>query len=335
MATIRKRAAALALQLCAAALLVVSATQVAAAQSSATQAWPQRPVRFIVPLGPGAGVDIAARLYAERLSQRWGQPVVVENRPGGDSIVAITAFLSGDDHTLLFSPSAAFTAHPFQHEKLPYAAEDLVPIARISNTLVVAGVPKDLPANSLRELVALAKEKPGTMNWAGVTGALDFVTESFLRDAGADIRKVPYRDAVQALNDLTEGRIQLYTGALAIMRPQVQAGRVKLLAITNGERAPGYPDVPTAVDAGYPSLDFDGLVGLFGQRSMPAERRAKIAADVQAVGNDPLIKERLEATGQLARTSGAEEFAASIDKQRGQVAAAAERVGAKRMAPAR
>jgi tripartite-type tricarboxylate transporter receptor subunit TctC len=106
------------------------------------QTWPQRTVKFIVPLGPGSGVDIAARLFADRLTARWGKPVVVENRPGGDGFVAITGFVGArDDHTLLFSPSAAFTAHPFLHEKLPYDPRDLVAIARVSNTLVAIGVP--------------------------------------------------------------------------------------------------------------------------------------------------------------------------------------------------
>jgi tripartite-type tricarboxylate transporter receptor subunit TctC len=127
--------------ICLSAAIVLSALALGAPSSSAQQ-WPQRSVKFILPLGPGSGVDISARLLADRLSPRWGQPVVVENRPGGDGILAITAFISaGDDHTLLYAPASSFTAHPFLHDKLPYDHRDLVPIARISNTIVVVAVP--------------------------------------------------------------------------------------------------------------------------------------------------------------------------------------------------
>ena len=122
---------------------------------------------------------------------------------------------------------------------------------------------------------------------ASATGANDFVAAGFLKQAGADIARVPYRDSVQAINDLAEGRIQLYVAAYAIMRPQVQAGKVKLIAITNSERAPMLLDVPTAKEAGHPALAIDGLVGLFGPKDMPKELRDRIAADVIAAASDP------------------------------------------------
>src|SRR5580698_8901481 len=142
--------------------------------ASADQAWPTRPVRFIVTLGPGSGADIGARLLADRLSQRWGQPVVVDNRPGGDGIVAINAFVSAhDDHILLYTPTSSFTAHPFLHDNLPYKPSDLAPITRVSNTIISVSVPASLDVSSLKDLAALARAEPGKLNWAGVTGALD------------------------------------------------------------------------------------------------------------------------------------------------------------------
>jgi tripartite-type tricarboxylate transporter receptor subunit TctC len=289
-----------------------------------------RPVRFIVPLGAGSGVDIGARLFADRLSALWGQPVVVENRPGGDGMVAITAFLAAhDDHVLLVTPVAAFTSHPYFHDKLPYDPKDLVPIARMSNTVIAVSVPVSLKVNSLKELVALAKAKPGQLNWTTATGSTDFVFAGFLHEAGLSMAKVPYKNPVSASTDLAEGRIQVYMPAYAIVRPQVLAGKVKVLAVTNHQRAPVLADIPTAVEAGYPALDFDGLVGLFGPPSIADAVRATIAANIRAVAKDPAIVQKLAATAQIVSPGDAAEFAASIEQQKAQVAKIAKLFGNK------
>jgi len=294
---------------------------------SADQAWPTRPVKFILTLGPGSGADIGARLFADRLSQRWGQPIVVENRPGGDSIVAINSFVSAhDDHQLLFSPTSSFTAHPFLHDHLPYKPADLLPIARVSNTIITISTPASLNVNSLTQLMALARAQPGKLNWAGVTGALDFIFAGWLKREGLDIAKIAYKNPVDAANDLAEGRVQVYESALAIIRPQLQTGKVKLLCVTNTVRAPTEPDLPTAQEAGQPALTIDGLVGLFGPTGMPLALRQRIAAEIRAVADDT-IKQRLVTTGQLLNVGGPEDFAKSIDEQRAQVAAFAKELG--------
>jgi tripartite-type tricarboxylate transporter receptor subunit TctC len=299
--------------------------------ASAQQAWPARPVKFILTLGPGSGVDIEARLFADRLSQRWGQPVVVENRPGGDGIVAINAFVSAhDDHVLLFSPTSSFTAHLFLHDHLPYKPADLLPIARVSNTIVAVSVPTSMNIDSLAKLVALARAEPGKLNWAGVTGALDFLFAGWLQEENLSMTKVAYKNPVDAANDLAEGRVQVYESAMAIVRPQVQSGKIKLLAVTTGVRAPTQPDVPTVKEAGFPSLAVDGLTGLFGPAGMPFALRQRIASDVRAVA-DATIKDRLEATGQILNVGGPDEFAQSIDAQRAQVANFAKKLGVSEM----
>jgi tripartite-type tricarboxylate transporter receptor subunit TctC len=253
---------------------------------------------------------------------------VVENRPGGDGLVAISAMVAAqDDHVLLASPTSSFTAHPFVYKNLPYKPEDLQPIARVSNTIIVIAVPADLPVQSLAELVALARAQPGKLNWAGTTGAIDFLVAGFLRKAGLNLSKVPYRNQVEAANDLAAGRIQFNETAYAIVRPQLQAGKVKLLAVTNGVRAPVLPDVPTVTEAGYPDLALDGLVGFFGPPEMPLALRTRIAADVGEVGADPAITARLNDTGQLPNFSGPAEFQAAIELQRARVAAAAKELG--------
>jgi tripartite-type tricarboxylate transporter receptor subunit TctC len=313
-----------------ASVMLTAAFAVLAPAAAQSQHWPHRTVKFVLPLGPASGVDIGARLFADRLSARWGQPVVVENRPGGDGMVAINAFLgASDDHTLLFAPTSSFTAHPFLYDKLSYDPRDFVPIARVSNTLIAMAVPASLNVTSLHELVAMIRAQPGKLNWAGITGAVDLVITGFLRGANLDIVKVPYRDGVQAVNDLSESRVQMYTAALAISRPHFHAGKVKLIAILNHERAPTVPDVPTVTELGYPAMKFDGLVGVFAIKSVPAELRRKIAADINAVGTDSAIADRLLVTGQLLRPAGSDEFAAAVDEQRALVAAAAKGLGLK------
>jgi len=304
-------------------IAVLAGTFMAAAETK----WPTRPVRFILTLGAGSGSDIGARLLADRLSQRWGQPVVVENRPGGDGLVAINAFVTAhDDHVLLFAPSSSFTAHPFLHDNLPYQPSDLVPITRVSNTIITISVPSSLNVGSLKELAAMARAEPGKLNWAGVTGALDFIFAGWLKQEGLNINKVPYRNPVDAANDLAEGRVQVYESALAIVRPQLQSGKIKLLAVTNSVRAPTEPNLPSVAEAGYPALTIDGLVGLFGPTGMPLELRQHITADIRAIV-DPTIEDRLTTTGQLTNIGGPEEFGKSVDEQRAKVAAFAKALG--------
>jgi len=311
------------------ALIAVALSVVPTQTQAQPQAWPTRSVRFILTLGPGSGTDIGARLISDRLTRKWNQSVVVENKPGGDGIVAIAAFVGArDDHVLLMSPTSAFTAHPFLHDNLPYRPEDLAPIARISNTFVGITVPTASPANSLGEFADLLRAHPGELNWAGVTGANAFMFEAWLNANKLDMKKVPYRNAVDAARDLAENRVQLYESAVAIAQPQIEAGKIKLLAVLNSVRTPAYPAVPTVAEAGHPALTIDGLVGLFGPPSMSMALRERIAADVKEVmEGDPIIKDRLTRTGQAFNPGGPAEFGASIDTQRATVKAAANALG--------
>lgn len=300
------------------------------AASAQAQSWPSRPVKFVLPLGAGSGADIGARLFAERLSTKWGQPVVVENRPGGDGFVAITTFTGvKDDHVFLWGPAAAFTAHPYLHEKLPYDPNDLSPVARITTTIISMSVPAVLNINSMKDLIARAKAEPGKLNWATVTGATDFVFAGWLKMDGLEMAKVPYRDPVTALNDLSENRIQVFNSAYAIVRAQAEAGRVKVLAVTNRERAEAIPNIPTVVEADAPGLLFDGLVGLYGTRDLSNEIRERIAADIKEIAADPAIRTRIIATGQGVTPGTHVELAAAIAEQRRGLEAAAKALGAK------
>ncbi len=303
--------------------------------SAAAQSYPQRTVKFILPFGPGSGTDIAARLVADRLSKSWGQPVVIENRPGGDGLVSINAFVSAnDDHTLLWVPVGTFAVHPYQHDKLQYDADrDLLPIANVTTLILSLTVPAALNVGSLREFVDLARSQPGKLNAAAANGNSDFLLSGFLKSNGLEIAKVPYRDITQAPNDLAEGRIQFLSSSLAIVQPLMQAGKLKVLAVTSRKRAPSVPDVPTVSEAGFPAQEMESIGGIFGPRGMPLALRERIAADVRAaVESDPSIATKLQATGQIVDLHGPAEFAAGIKELHDKLASIARIVG---MKPAR
>ena len=299
------------------AVLVVTSATPARAQS-----WPTRTVRFIVPLGPGAGADIGARLFAERLQAKWGQPVVIENKPGGDGLIAIQAYLgANDDHVLMFGPSGGFVVHPFMYSRLPYDQADLVPIARVSNTVLAVAVKKDAPYGNLKEFTEAARAAPGVFNSGLVQGITELTFRGYLHHEQLQITQVPYRDVNQAPVELGEGRIQVVMSALAIVQPQWRAGRIKLIAVTNKERAKAAPEVPTAREQGYPSLEIEGMAGLFGIKSMSEQLKERIAADVRDLTADGSIDSRLEATGQIVNIGGPKEFARAIAEQSATVAA--------------
>ena len=313
---------------CALATAVIVTASFAA--PSQAQTWPQRSVRFIVSLGPGSGADVGARLLADKLTVKWKQPVVVENRPGGDAVLAINAVISAkDDHTLLYTPTSSFTAHPFQMAKMPYDPADLSPIARASNTVIVIAVPGSSKIESVADLVKLIRAEPGKLNYSAATGLLDFIFEGYFKSANLAITRVPYRDVVTPTTDLSEGRIQAYVVGLPVVQAQVGGGRIRLAAVTNSARAPTIPKVPTVAEAGFPALTLDGLIGLFGPRDMPQALRDRIAADVKEVMADPTVAGRFTASGQIVSPGTEKEFAASLEEQRATIAAIVKQLGVK------
>jgi tripartite-type tricarboxylate transporter receptor subunit TctC len=296
------------------------------------QSYPQRSVKFILPFGPAAGVDITARLIADTLSARWGRPVVVENRQGGDGLVAINTFISAnDDHTLLFVPASTFTAHPYTHDKLPYNAErDLLPIANVTTIVIALSSPTSLGVKTLGEFVALARAKPNTLNVAAAAGNSDLILTAFTKSQNLPVTRVPYRDIQQAPNDLAENRIQLLMSSYATMLPLLQAGKLQLLAITSRKRVDIASNVPTVAEAGFPLLGLDSLIGIYGPRDMLPALRESVAADVRTVVEaDPTIATRLAVTGQVVDVRGPAEFAEGIKEVRDRLASIAQALGIK------
>ena len=308
------------------ALLLCSLSAQAFAQS-----WPTRPVKLVLSLGPGSGADIGARLYADQLTKMWGQPAVVENRPGGDGVIAINAVIQArDDHTLMWGPTANFVGHPYSLDRLPYDPNELVPVARVTGTVVTLGVPASMNVKSLKELLDTAKQKQGWMNWTTAVTMTDIILEGFLKTQGIDAAHVRYKNPGEAVNDLLSERLHLYSSAYAIVRAQAQAGKVRLLAVQARNRVPGL-DLPTVGELGFPGLNFEGLVGVIAARSsnLPKAAIDRIGADIRTASKEPQLAERLAATAQLNVPGDAAEFAASIEEQKKQLAESAKLLGLK------
>jgi tripartite-type tricarboxylate transporter receptor subunit TctC len=208
------------------------------------------------------------------------------------------------------------------HERLPYdPAKDLVPIVPVADNFLGAAVSSTLKANSLADLVKIAKTQPGKLNWAATPGVPYYALLALLRSAGIDMALVSYRDFAPAYLDLNQGRLHVAGTGVPTLVPHHKAGTAKLLFVTNRERSPQAPDVPTAAEAGYPDLTFEGVSGIYGWRDMPAQIKERIAADLRAVVADPAFRARVTGVGTAPRTGTPEEFAAAIEDQRAKIAA--------------
>ena len=310
---------------------MISLPQAVVAQTD-SQAWPQRNVRFIVPFGPGAASDTAARLLAERLQKVWGRPVIVENKAGGDGLVPIGAFVTAkDDHTLLLTPTTLFLVHPYTQDNLPYDADrDFQPIALISNSSIAVGVTASLPVTTLKEFVDYARREAGKVNYGVSGGFLEFVWDGFRREQAIPMSKVPFRDILQAPVELAEGRLDVLFTSLPTHRPMVLGGKTKLLAIADPERSEFAPDVPSVVEAGFPGLLAPSMNVLIGPGHMPLELRQRIGKDVAAALKEKDIIDKLRTSGQQAIGGGPEELAATLAQQHVRVARIAQVLGVAR-----
>jgi tripartite-type tricarboxylate transporter receptor subunit TctC len=303
--------------------------QLASATASMAQNWPTRAVRLILPFGAGSGADIAARLLVEKLQALWGQPVVIEGKPGGDGLISIGTVVNGkDDHILFFGPSSAYVVHPYVHDNLSYDPEkDLQPVAGVAKVQVAIAVSTSIGVANLKEFVALARANPEKISYAVAPGFSEFVFDGFLRENDLKIAKVPYRDITTSPTDLGENRIQLVMLSYAAMRSHEENGKIKIIAINDDKRSPTAPNIPSVVETGYPSLVASPILGIMGHRDMPLALRRKIATDVVAVLQDTTIRERLALSGQPAAPMNVEEFAAGVNEQHAQVARIAKVLG--------
>lgn len=311
------------------ALGAIAAASMALPGAAQAQSWPQRAVKFIVPFGPGSSADTTARIVAEKLQGMWGQPIVIETRPGGDFMISINAFISAnDDHTYFFGPSSTFAAHPHRYAKLSYNRErDIIPIVQMSSTMLAFAVPGDSKWSTLKDFIDEARANPGKLNVATAPGSSEMQFDGFIKSNNLNVVKIPYRDIVQGANDVAIGRLHVLFAAATIFQSQLPSGRIKVLAISGDKRSPVAPGAQTAAEQGHPFLAMEGLMGVFGSRASSPAQREKIAADVLKIVNDPAIAKRLESIGQVHNPGGTAKFDASIKAQAANMALIAKTIG--------
>ena len=264
--------------------------------------FPTRSVTTVSPYQAGGTSDIIARILAQKLGEHWGQAVIVENRPGANGGIGVTAVAhaAADGHTLLAVASSALTINPLFYSQLTYDVDrDLVPITRTGVVANVLVINPSVAADSVRSLIALAKAKPGQLSYASQgNGSNGQVTgELFKQRAGIDVLHIPYKGSAPAVQDLRTGQVQIMFDNLPSVPPLIRAGQLRALAVTTSERDPHLPDLPTIAESGLPGFDTSAWFALLAPKTTPEPVRAEIERSATAALNAPDTRERLRAAG--------------------------------------
>jgi len=279
-------------------------------------------VRIVVAYPPGGGIDVMARQIADKLMPAWGQPVVVENRPGANTIVATDAVAKSgaDGHTILMTTDATFSINPHLYAKLPYDAQrDFIPVTMLVLLHQFLVAHPALPANSLQELIALAKAKPGTINYASYgSGSQPHLAGEMLKNkAGIDLVHVPYKGISLAVPAVIAGEVQLTFAGIATSTPQLKAGRIKAIAIGGPQRSPLFPQVPTFTELGYPEVETHAWFGFFVPAGSPKEAVARIHRDTRKILDESDFRQKqLVEKGYEVVGSSPDEFVIYLQKDR-------------------
>ncbi len=278
--------------------------------------FPNRPIRLIVAFAPGGSVDLVARLLAQKLAERWGQQVVVDNRPGagGNVSAEIAARAAGDGYTLYLC-SASFVVNPLLYGNVQYdPVKDFAPVSLVAVVQSVLVANPKLPATSVKELIALAKAKPGQIHYAstgsGTSGHL--IMELFKSMVGIDLVHVPYKIIGQAQNDLISGQVSLWFPTAPGALPHIEAGRMRALAVAGAKRSPALPEVPTASEAGVKGFDAATWYALLAPVRTPREIVSRVNGEVVQILKRPEFHERLSAMGVESLGSSPEHLAQHI-----------------------
>jgi tripartite-type tricarboxylate transporter receptor subunit TctC len=286
------------------------------ASAAVAQPFPAKPIRIVVPLAAGGPADIFARAIGERLSAGSGQPVVIDNRPGANTNIGseIVAKAAPDGYTLLLTAST-HTINPSLYANLPFdPIRDFAPITLIAQTPLVMVLHPSVPAKSVREFIALAKTRPGQINFgsAGNGSTLHLAGEMFNVLAGVKMVHVPYKGVTQAMNDLLGGHLALMFPGAPIALPHARSGKLNALATTGAERTPAAPELPTVAEAGIPGFEVTVWYGTFAPAGTPQPVIQRLNADLVRIVQQPNIRERWAALGAEPLTNTAAEFAAFL-----------------------
>jgi tripartite-type tricarboxylate transporter receptor subunit TctC len=309
------------------------AIAIALGGSAAAETWPGRSVTVIVPFGAGGNTDMMARLGTEHLTEKFGQPFVVENRPSAGGAVGTgqVATANPDGYTLLFAAASMVLLTP-QLQKLTYdPMKQLVPITNIGTGTQTIAVRRDLPVTTLPELIAYAKANPGKLNFgSGSTGSAGHLAgELFKTMAGVEMTHVPYKGAAPAMNDLIGGQIQLMFDNLASSLAQVRAGRIRALAVTTAKRSALAPDLPTIAESGLPGFDISTWFGIFVPANTPPEIVDRLHSEFTRALAMPDIRDKMLALGAEPVGSRPGEFSAYIRTEADKYARVIKASGAK------
>jgi tripartite-type tricarboxylate transporter receptor subunit TctC len=288
--------------------------------SSIGQTYPERPVRLVVAQSAGSNPDIVARTVASKLSDMWKHPMVVDNRPGANGIIGgeVVVRSKPDGYTLLLGVASALAMNQFIYKKIPYdPVKDLAPITQLATNTFGMFIPPTLPAKSVKELVALARMRPGEMSFgsAGVGNQTHLAGELFAIAAGVRMLHVPYKGSTPAFTDLMGGQIALLFNAIQPGVPHVKTGRLRLLATCGEKRFAPFPDVPTLIEAGYPGLNITGWNGFLAPRATPQAIINQISQDVARVLDSRDIREFMSAGGAEPTPSTPEAYQALIHSE--------------------
>ena len=300
------------------AVLIASAAFSAGAQ---VPAWPERPVRLVIGIGPAAGSDLLARAMAQRLTSLWGQPVVVENRVGANGIIATEAVAKSapDGYTLLFSTDSAFTVTPHLHAKLPYdALRDFAAVTLITEFGTVLVANASLPVNSVAELIELAKKEPGKLTYSsiGAGSQMHLISEMLNNKAGITLSHIPYKGIPQMVSAVLTGEVNLTWVGVFSARPQIKSGKIKALAYSIGRRTSFMPEVPTFAELGYPDVDKGVWYGVLAPARTPRPLVERIHAGIKKLLDEPEFREKeLLSKGYEPSGLGPDEFAALMRRQ--------------------
>jgi len=296
--------------------------------------YPSRTVTLVVPYSPGGLPDTVARVVGQKLSEKWGQAVVVENKPGSNGLVAAAylATKTPDGYTLLVTDGSMFSINPYIYSKLPYEpVKDFTFISLTARAPLFLAVHPSMPVSNFEDFVKLVKANPGkyTYGSSGVGSIHHLTTEAMKAALGLDLLHVPFKGTGQSIPALVSNQVNCAFSAMPSLAGFVQQGKLRLLAVNSAKRSPLAPDLPTIAELAIPGFDFAPTIGFSGPAGIPPAIATKIGADVAAIVHDPALKERMDKLGIEPEGLGPKEYAAQVIEERARFEKAVKAAGAK------